>query len=101
MFYCNNCNEIFEESAAHSRPAVEEDSLPPWEWVAVCPYCGSEDLDEASFCERCGEPIPPGESLCDCCRDDLYGIWDRAVCEVGGEYTKAKEILLNYIEEIC
>lgn len=96
-YYCNDCNEIFSEDEAASRRAVEEDCVSPWEQIMVCPGCLGEDFEEADYCERCGAPIPPGDTYCDCCEDDLYGVFDRAVCELGGEYTKAKEDLLEYI----
>ena len=93
MFYCNNCNEIFNESEAASRKPRLEDSVSPWERIAVCPYCGSEELEEAGVCERCGEPIPPDEHLCECCHDDLYGIVETAVREARG-----REVLFDYME---
>lgn len=97
-YYCNDCNEIMSDSELDSRPCELGDSLPPGSRVGICPYCGSEDLVEASTCDRCGTPIPPDEHLCDNCEGDLYGIVDRAVCEVGGEYMKAKETLFDYME---
>ena len=93
MFYCNNCNEIFAESEARGRKPRLEDSMSPWEWIAICPYCGSEELGEAGTCERCGEPIPPDEHLCECCHDDLYGIVDTAIKEARG-----REVLFDYME---
>lgn len=98
MFYCNNCNEIFAESEARGRKPRLEDSMSPWEWIAICPYCGSEELEEAGTCERCGEPIPPGHYYCEACNDDLHFIVDHAIGEVGGDYDKAKYVLFDYLE---
>lgn len=98
MMYCNDCCEFFREEEADTRDARLEDSLRPWEKVMMCPYCGSEDLEEAGTCRRCGGPCLPGEDLCDVCEGDLYGIVNSAVENVGGEYLKAKDILFDYLE---
>ena len=98
MIYCNDCGEIFDERDASYRKAELEDSVEAWQSIMICPCCGSEELEEAGTCERCGEPIPPEDRYCECCEGDLYGIVDKAVCEVGGEYIKAKDILMDYIE---
>ena len=98
MMYCNDCNELFLDSEAESRPTVLEDGKPPWERVMLCPFCGSEDLDEADSCERCGEPIPPGEHLCECCEDDLYGIVQGAIESYKGDVFDAKSKFFDYLE---
>ena len=98
-YYCENCEAFFSEDELDSRASVLEDGVSPWEHIAICPSCKEADqLFEASVCERCGEPVRDGEHLCVGCSDDLYAILDRSVLEVGGEYTRAKDILLDFIE---
>lgn len=97
-YYCNDCNEFFSDEDAASRPAVLEDGKPPWATVMLCPYCGSEDYDEAAYCERCGEPIPPDEHLCDVCEGDLYGIVQGAIESFRGDVYDAKDKFFDYLE---
>ena len=97
-YYCNDCCEIFDESEADSRETVLGDSMPPGTRVALCPYCGSDDLEEADTCERCGTPIPPDEHLCDDCRDDLgYGV--RSLIEsFRGDVLDGERHFFDYLE---
>ena len=97
-YYCNDCNNMFEESEADSRPTRLEDSRPKGGFVMLCPYCGSDDLEEASYCERCGEPIPPDEHLCDVCEGDLYGIVQGAIESYKGDVFDAKSKFFDYLE---
>lgn len=97
-YYCNDCNEFFSDEDAASRPTELEDSRPQGERVMLCPYCGSEDYDEAAYCERCGEPIPPDEHLCDVCEGDLYGIVQGAIESFRGDVYDAKDKFFDYLE---
>lgn len=97
-YYCNNCCEILDESELEWRNTELEDSRSPWDKVAICPCCGSEELEEAAFCERCGEPIPPGEHLCDVCEGDLYGIVQGAIESFQGDVLDAKDKFFDYLE---
>lgn len=97
-YYCDECEMIFDESEAGSRRAEEGDGLPPWESLMTCPNCGSDFIEEAWECERCGDAIPPGHYYCAACSDDMHFIVDRAIKEVGGDYSKAKDVLFDYME---
>lgn len=73
MYRCKDCGVFFEE------PIVVKDDPSPrgvaltsgYYYDSHCPSCGSENLEEAEVCERCGEPIPYGAVLCDDCMDIL------------------------------
>ena len=98
IYYCNDCCEFIEEQDLDSRPCELEDGLPRGTKISLCPYCGSEDLEEADFCERCGTPIPPDEHLCQDCEDDLgYGV--RSLIEsFQGDVLDAREKFFDYLE---
>ena len=63
MNYCNNCSKTFtDEEAKKIHGTFESDygvsDLFPTQTPYVkyvCPYCDSEDYEEARECERCGE----------------------------------------------
>lgn len=99
VWYCNECGELFRETDAGTRRAVEEDDTYPWVQIMTCPCCGSDELEEAEECERCGEPIAPGQTFCEACESDLKGAFEEAVKGLGGDYVKAKDCLLDFIAE--
>lgn len=76
MYRCEDCGRFFDE------PIVERDdpsprgvSLPSGYYTYWhCPYCDSEEIEEAGVCKSCGEPVESGRTLCDTCRDDLASI---------------------------
>ena len=97
-YYCHDCDEIFNEAEADSRLAELEDSRPKGTRILLCPYCGSEELEEAGACERCGAPILPDEHLCDCCEDELgYGV--RSLIEsFKGDVLDGERHFFDYLE---
>lgn len=97
-YYCENCCEFIDESELDWRPSELEDGRRPWEKVAMCPACGSEELTEAAFCERCGAPIPPDEHLCECCEDDLYGAVQSIIESYQGDVLDAQGKFFDYLE---
>lgn len=74
--YCEDCKAIFIKDDAGVR--VERDvhywldDKPVEEWAEwFCPECGSGNIEEADYCEICGEVIIPEDSpdgLCEECR---------------------------------
>ena len=96
--YCCNCNEIFNEADADSRPAELEDGREYGSKIMLCPYCGSEELEEAGICERCGTPILPDEHLCECCEDDLYGAVQNIIESYQGDVLDAQGKFFDYLE---
>lgn len=98
FFYCEECCEIFSDEEAEHRDAELGDSVPKGTKIAICPYCGSDDLIEADTCERCGTPIVPGEHLCDGCEGDLYGAVQNIVESFHGDVADAKENFVGYLE---
>lgn len=56
MFICNNCNSLLENTVPiHEYHDELDDKF--CETYYVCPYCKSDDVDEAVQCSICGEYI--------------------------------------------
>ena len=79
MYYCEHCGEIFDEDDIK----YEDESFLVEYWGSMvtcpcysshCPYCNSEDIDEASKCDECGEYFNPDDldedGLCEHCREE-------------------------------
>lgn len=73
MFVCENCGDVFEEceTVEEQHPYGEGYATERW---AVCPCCGSSNIDEAKKCEHCGEWVAElKDDLCEECYGDMYG----------------------------
>ena len=86
MYYCNNCEEIFD---------VADYKEEKGERINICPECGSEDFTDAGTCEMCSEPISPNEELCEDCRNYLQTEFEKMAYDRNISYMN----LLNGIEE--
>ena len=57
MLYCPDCKNHFEEDELYCEKEYE--TLDGRTYVTgeytYCPYCGSDDYEEAELCESCGE----------------------------------------------
>lgn len=82
MLRCEDCGEIFE-SPKTKRSLVIDDPYPVYENIAVCPECGSTEMEYVEECEECGCWVPPDEllevsddgelkSVCTDCYDEIY-----------------------------
>lgn len=73
MFICNECERTFDtpKILAEHHPygmtyATEE--------FSYCPYCESDNFDEAKICKYCGEYVAElHNGLCEICNEDMYG----------------------------
>lgn len=63
MLICENCGEVFDESA------LKTDYEPHGEPIGVCPMCGSSFLKEAKFCRECHEQYDEDDLTCGLCDD--------------------------------
>ena len=74
-WYCQDCNEIIPRDdlqiIRHEEWHYELDGYPAEMFYEIrCPYCGSELIDEAVYCDGCGEPCSPKDltdGLCTVC----------------------------------
>lgn len=55
MLICADCNNTFEDPRIRTDLLTVVDHRPYREEVAVCPFCGSEDIDDAELCPMCDE----------------------------------------------
>lgn len=57
MFVCNDCGEMFDEPIERTDDLGLPDEVRHGyvERYGVCPFCESEDFDEAKKCDICGE----------------------------------------------
>ena len=78
FWVCQDCNEIIPRDELKTIRHVERhywlDDCPAEMFYEFrCPYCGSELIDEAVYCDGCGEPCNPKDltdGLCAVCREE-------------------------------
>lgn len=77
--YCTDCGEYMDhcESLCYSQEIHYELENHPVEWLPEtrCIYCGSENLEETFWCERCDNLFPISErkeGMCPVC----YALWE-------------------------
>ncbi len=78
MFRCLSCHHSFNDFQYKKEEIGECAGTPAFECHAVCPECGSDDWDEAEYCDECGELFgncelefcENGQVLCENCRKD-------------------------------
>lgn len=64
MYYCNDCNNEFEEPVNRKTTYEREYGVSDLfqtqhEYlVTECPVCGSDDIEEMKICDCCGEWVP-------------------------------------------
>ena len=97
-YYCKGCERFVDEDAL-----VGTGEYFKGREHGACPYCYSEDLEEANECELCKTPIVPNELFCDDCKQALAEAWQRAVNYIYDEYSlndydKADCVFKAYIE---
>ena len=77
-WYCQDCCEVIPRDELRITHTNEwhtwlDDCPAELFYEAHCPYCGSELLDEAEYCDMCGEPCNPKDledGLCEVCRKE-------------------------------
>lgn len=82
-FYCKDCEKFFEDYEVETRWGDTWADGPGYEGrkVNCCPYCNG-GYEQASECVSCGQPTPPGETLCKDCDEELYKIVEGAVKKI-------------------
>lgn len=71
MYYCENCETLFEFPTTITEGHYGY-------MRAMCPECHSEDIEVAEKCKVCGESYPDfkvDDGLCDNCRKTLAEDW--------------------------
>lgn len=79
VYYCQECGAMFLYQDIHFERVENRhfwlDDCPVEVWCEkLCPECGSWCIEEAEYCEWCGEPFKPGElvdGFCEDCRKEL------------------------------
>lgn len=96
MFYCLDCKEYFDESEMVTKTTWSHSNYIGFggyfpETESYCPYCGSEDFEEAKAeCDGCKEFVYEtkevnGIYLCPDCYEIVKDILDEAVDKIVGE----------------
>ena len=74
MILCNDCGRLFYEDEAKIQYVDQGEwfGFPAHEKLRVCPYCGSDDVEDwdeenVDACVSCGAPIPEGRQVCPDC----------------------------------
>lgn len=116
MWKCDRCGETFDETEiVTKRSGYHSDYIGHggdyWEEEGHCPYCGSEDIDEAKKCDLCGDYGFSDDfvyyddfSVCPDCNDKLHGIAKAVVEDTTGEFeeidsVQARDLLIAYLSE--
>ena len=84
MFYCENCDTIFEETKSRSEWQGEKEHG-GYVYYEVCPYCGSDEYFDACECASCDTYIAPKETFCPECKtviDDAMNTAFKAIDKV-------------------
>lgn len=74
MYVCKDCGEVFEEPVVvYDDPSPQGVSLPRGAYeFRSCPYCDSDNIDEAEVCVCCGEYYNPEDGIvCKECSDGI------------------------------
>ena len=80
MYICKSCGEHFDDPDVKKEyTGVSSEGYHEYFEVGHCPYCGSDDIEEAEKCRICGEWFySDGKEFCNNCLEDLskelYGI---------------------------
>ena len=56
MYICDDCNRVFYEPSKHKEDYgwdTEYGRNSAWQTESCCPYCGSENYEEAEECCEC------------------------------------------------
>ena len=73
MYYCEDCESVFEETKVIEEHHPYGMTTATEEWY-VCPHCESTNYIEGEECEMCGAVVNElRNGLCDCCHGDMYG----------------------------
>ena len=73
-YICRNCGATLDEREIKSAWGWLTDDPRDKEEYGVCPVCGSDELEEARTCIKCGEPFLPDDvasciNYCEDCRE--------------------------------
>ena len=74
MYFCNECKGTFEEPKETEDFTSEYWGAVVHHTTTVCPFCGSEEIDEMNKCDICGEYIAPGVCICENCQGLIHDI---------------------------
>lgn len=72
MYICKECGEVFEEPVViYDDPSPQGVSLPRGAYeFRSCPYCDSDNIDEAEICPSC-DKWHNNRILCDDCMGEI------------------------------
>lgn len=99
MFYCNECDEFFEELEKVEETIGEYCGQPATEIYCVCPMCRESNFEKATRCEICGNWAKPYE-YCETCQEE----YPKYVKDFFGKFNDKekeyiKDLILEYIED--
>lgn len=102
MYKCNKCGEVFDE------PESREETLsydPVYkEYYNVCPYCGSEDFEDATLCSVCGNEYITDGDYCEFCKSEMSERISKLITETEREYNAdyktVKDMFLEIAEDM-
>lgn len=88
MYYCNDCEEYFED------PVISEVYPETDKAEHLCPWCGSDYLEEAHLC-ACGENYTT-EGFCKDCYEKVRFALNKLKCDLGFKQDDFEQIISNH-----
>ena len=79
MYICNDCHAAFDEPGYRVERECHawlDDKPVREECYPICPECGSENFEEADYCEYCGDVVRKteliGGCVCEKCLEEIF-----------------------------
>ena len=69
MMYCENCQTMFVSPDLALDFTSEYFGRTTHHYLAVCPYCRSEEIRKANACPICGEVHEGEDEVCESCEE--------------------------------
>ena len=103
MHICNSCGAEFEDPFFKYEPEIHywlDDKPVEDRWYAICPECGSEDIDVIEYCEYCEEfhrkEEMVSDGICKKCIDEIIRMRQDMVIAYFEDDPDEKEFLAEF-----
>lgn len=99
MYVCNDCKSFFDEPRTRHLHINHSELDTGYRFedkdIAVCPECGSGDIQEAHECV-CGHPCSGTNEFCDDCHEDIQAYLEMIQEEMHLDYETLKYLISEH-----